>query len=396
MRFAGLFVVLVGLHGFAGLPILDRVSIDYSADAGGAASSVELFSTFDGRPFPAYVIACQKFTDQVLEGLTVYAADDFVVPGSVTEWVVDEVQVFGSYFFGPGSAHHVSVYFFAHDGVSELPDTEDPASAFYRAEALPYIDRGFGDFTIDLPDGGVALPPGRYWLAVLPTMAAGIEGQWGWTESSAVPDTGQLVGFESSWFQTTAPIQIPNGECLDFWQRRITDCNQTDGGATTPLEYDLAFRLGRKLVSSDAFTRGPLLVDEGGSSITFEIALAEQPTADVTLGLQSSNPGEGILAELTEGGMVPLEGSLNLLFTDSDWHIPRKLVLIGQPDSILDGDTTFAISFDPMISADPVYSGIKPRDLVAINSEISCFGGQVTSTDDSGAPTVDDRICFRW
>ena len=341
----------------------------FAPEAGGGMGTV-LFSTFDGRAFPAWTIPCQHFTDPVLNDFSVFAADDFMVPATANSWVIERVEVFGAYFNGDGPADSINIYIFGHDELTGLPDVLDLDDTVYLAENLAYVDRGVADFTIDLPGSGVTLPPGRYWLCVQPNMVAGDGGQWGWTESSLQADTGLFHGLESAWQQTSKGL-IPPNLCIDVWGARITDCQVSDPNASTPLERDLAFSLeGREVTNVIASPTAGLVTHEQGGGDVFDVVLAVAPSESVTVTVRSGDMTEGRVSSSTDRNLGGDE--VVLLFTPGDWDVPRSVTVYGMNDAVLDGDTAYPIVFEPAISGDPNFDGIKPRDLQAVNREDAC------------------------
>jgi hypothetical protein len=125
--------------------------------------------------------------------------------------------------------------------------------------------------------------------------------------------------------------------------------------------FSRAFRQGDIVVSA-----APLSTSEAGGSATFTVVLANQPTADVTIGIRSSNLFEGIVS-------VPA-----LTFTTADWNIPQTVTVIGINDFAVDGDIGFAILTDPAISADPAYNLQDAADVTVLNRDNDAAGFIVT------------------
>lgn len=98
-----------------------------------------------------------------------------------------------------------------------------------------------------------------------------------------------------------------------------------------------------------------LLVSELGDTATFTIVLNSEPTANVSIALQSS--------DLTEGTVSPT----SVVFTMANWDIPRVVTVTGVDDPIADGNQPFSIATFPAVSTDPRYNGINPRNVSAIN-----------------------------
>jgi len=74
---------------------------------------------------------------------------------------------------------------------------------------------------------------------------------------------------------------------------------------------------------------------EAGGTATFTVVLTSQPTADVTIGLSSS--------DLTEGTLAP--GSLT--FTAATWNMAQTVTVTGVDDAVADGDRAYSLSPAP-------------------------------------------------
>ena len=69
-----------------------------------------------------------------------------------------------------------------------------------------------------------------------------------------------------------------------------------------------------------------LTTTEAGGTATFTVVLTAQPTADVTIGLSSS--------DTTEGTVSPA----SLTFTGANWNTPQTVTVTGVDDLLADGD----------------------------------------------------------
>src|SRR2546422_885641 len=72
-----------------------------------------------------------------------------------------------------------------------------------------------------------------------------------------------------------------------------------------------------------------LVTTEAGGTAGFAVVLDTQPTADVTIGLSSS--------DLTEGTVAPAA----LTFTAADWNVAQTVTLTGVNDPVDDGDIAY-------------------------------------------------------
>jgi hypothetical protein len=89
-----------------------------------------------------------------------------------------------------------------------------------------------------------------------------------------------------------------------------------------------------------------------GKTNTYTVALNSQPTANVTVGITSSD---------TAQGGIPVPASLT--FTPANWNVPQTVAVIGADDLVVDGDTTWRLT-NAVTSADSVYAALPPVVLV--------------------------------
>jgi uncharacterized repeat protein (TIGR01451 family) len=108
-------------------------------------------------------------------------------------------------------------------------------------------------------------------------------------------------------------------------------------------------------------TRG-LITTEVGGTATFTVSLAARPQSDVTIALESSDPGEGQPSPAT------------LTFTSDNWETAQTVTVTGQDDDLRDGDVVYTIVVQPAQSGDPAFAGIDPADVTATNRDDSYEG----------------------
>jgi hypothetical protein len=100
-----------------------------------------------------------------------------------------------------------------------------------------------------------------------------------------------------------------------------------------------------------------LTTTEAGGAVAFTVMLNTRPTADVAVGLSST--------DITEGAVSPS----SLIFTDANWNLPQTVTITGVDDSHADGDVNYTIIIAAAISADGKYNGIDPADVDIINTD---------------------------
>ncbi|NNJ10415.1 hypothetical protein EKD04_008760 [Chloroflexales bacterium ZM16-3] len=122
---------------------------------------------------------------------------------------------------------------------------------------------------------------------------------------------------------------------------------------------------------------------EAGASVTFQLQLKSQPTANVTIPLSSSN--------LAEGKVSPA----SLTFTPANWNVPRTVTVTGVDDFVDDGDIVYSVTIGQSTSADPFYSGAVPFYNGATQNGTLPFAQNLTNIDnDTAGVTLSKTTLF--
>lgn len=108
---------------------------------------------------------------------------------------------------------------------------------------------------------------------------------------------------------------------------------------------------------------GGLVTTEAGGTANFTVVLRSEPTADVTIGLSSS--------DATEGTVSPA----SVTFTASNWHVPQTVTITGVDDSEVDGDVAYIIVTAPASSGDANYDGLDAADVSVTNLDDDVVAG---------------------
>ena len=98
-----------------------------------------------------------------------------------------------------------------------------------------------------------------------------------------------------------------------------------------------------------------LVTTEAGGTDTFTVVLDSQPTANVSIGLSSTNTSEGTVSPTS------------LTFTSANWDSEQTVTVTGVDDAIDDGDIAYTIITAPASSSDPDYSGLNADDTLVTN-----------------------------
>ena len=105
-----------------------------------------------------------------------------------------------------------------------------------------------------------------------------------------------------------------------------------------------------------------LVTSETGTSDGFTVVLGSQPTADVTIGVSSS--------DTTEGSVTPTA----LVFTPANWNQPQTVTVIGADDLLADGPIAYTVILAAAASADPAYNTLDPTDVAVTNTDNDVAG----------------------
>src|SRR5678815_3635717 len=109
-----------------------------------------------------------------------------------------------------------------------------------------------------------------------------------------------------------------------------------------------------------------LTTTEGGGTATFTVVLTSQPTADVAIGLTSSDTSEGTVL-------------VNVTFTSVNWATAQTVTVAGVNDDLDDGDIAYTI-LTAATSPDTIYNGIAAADVSVTNTDNDAAGVTVSPT----------------
>jgi hypothetical protein len=118
-----------------------------------------------------------------------------------------------------------------------------------------------------------------------------------------------------------------------------------------------------------------LTTTEAAGTATFTVVLNSQPTANVIVGLTSSNTNEGIVSPAS------------LTFTSANWNVPQTVTVTGVNDLVVDGSVAYTIVTAAATSTDPNYNGVNASDVTVANTVDDTVGITVTPT--SGLTTTE-------
>ncbi|CAM2008686.1 IPTL-CTERM sorting domain-containing protein [Acanthopleuribacter pedis] len=121
----------------------------------------------------------------------------------------------------------------------------------------------------------------------------------------------------------------------------------------------------------------PLATSETGTTNFFDVVLDSMPTADVVIGIETSDVSEGT-ADVS-----------SLTFTTANWNVSQRVTVTGANDFIVDGTIDYSIITRPAASTDANYNGLDPADVTFANADEGDSAG-VTVTPNA-TPIVTDE-----
>ena len=98
-----------------------------------------------------------------------------------------------------------------------------------------------------------------------------------------------------------------------------------------------------------------LVTTTAGAAASFSVGLTSQPTANVTIPVNSSNP------ELGNPSVTALT------FTPANWNSPQTVTVTGVVTAVAGGNAGYQIQFGSAVSADPNYDGLVPSPVSITN-----------------------------
>ncbi len=131
----------------------------------------------------------------------------------------------------------------------------------------------------------------------------------------------------------------------------------------------------RQPASNIIVTTSGVTTTEAGGTASFTIRLGQAPTADVTIGLSSS--------DTTEGTVSPA----SVTFTPLNWSTPQTVTVTGVNDAIVDGTVGYNIITAAAVSADAAYNTVNAADVSLTNTDNDTASVIVTPT--SGLVTTE-------
>ena len=100
-----------------------------------------------------------------------------------------------------------------------------------------------------------------------------------------------------------------------------------------------------------------LVTTEAGGTDTFKVRLDSRPSANVGIGLSSTDTTEGTAS------------AISLTFTKDNWNTLHTVTVTGVSDLVNDGSQPYSIVTAPAISSDPLYNGLNAANVSVANAD---------------------------
>ena len=100
-----------------------------------------------------------------------------------------------------------------------------------------------------------------------------------------------------------------------------------------------------------------LTTTEAGGTARFTIFLGTEPTANVTIDLTSSDPGEGTVSPAS------------VTFAPADWDTAQTVTVTGVDDALADGDVAYTVVTAPASSSDTTFNNLDADDVSVTNQD---------------------------
>jgi len=286
--------------------------------------------------------------------VTITGVDDDVDDGNIVYHIITAPAISGDSNYNEKNAADVTVTNTDDDtagitvGAISGPTTEAGGTATFTIvlDSEPTADVTIGLGSDDLTEGTVAGP--TFADHVIFTAA-----NWD------TPQTVTLTGVDD--FIADGPIGYnivtATAVSTDPKYGDPASIDAADVGATNNDNETAGFTLSA--ISGDT--------TEAGDTATFTIVLNTLTTADVTIGLTSS--------DVTEGTVAPA----SVTFTAANWDTPQTVTVTGVNDDLDDGDQAYNIVTAAAVSADPGYTGLAVDDVAVTNNDDDVTGVTVST-----------------
>lgn len=306
-------------------------------------------------------------------GLT-FTNANWSTPQTVTVTGVDDSSVDGNAIYSIVTAAATSADL-AYNGLNP-PDV-----------SVTNNDNDTAGFTIGAISGATTEAGGTATFTVVLTSQPGFDVSLGLSSSNTAEGTvspSSLVFTNANW---NSPQTVTVTGVDDF----IVDGNVgysilTAAAASSDINYnglnpaDVAITNNDNDIAGITVSAISGVTTEAGGQASFTIVLTSQPTADVTIGLSSSNTAEGTVSPLS------------VTFTNANWSSVQTVTVTGVDDASIDGNVSYSIITAAATSTDTNYNNLNAADISVTNNDNDTGPVPVVqlvspSSDTQGVPT---------
>jgi hypothetical protein len=290
----------------------------------------------------------------------VNAGGDAYEDGDGDLWSADQAFTSGSWGYTAGSAA------FSSQEVSGT--TDDALYQQYRVDPSEYrFDLENGDYRLTLHFAEFETDKFNHRIMEIVAEDSTLE-----SSLSVVGEVGEYAALARTY-----PVSVADGQL---------NVHLTMAGGKLPpvvsaIEVDqVVYEPQPKVIVAP--TSGLVTTEDGGRTDrdNFDVFLGSQPTANVAIGLSSSDTSEG-------GVSSPSPPSL--IFTWEDWDTPQTVTVTGVDDGDTDGDIAYTIVTAAAVSDDPDYDGMDAADVSVTNLDNDEPDGSTHIGDLDGEATSD-------
>ncbi|MDV6028669.1 MAG: hypothetical protein F9B45_00865 [Phycisphaera sp. RhM] len=285
-------------------------------------------------------------------GSTFSVTGDFIQTGGET-WIAEGgwIDPSNQYLLQGGSLEGNGIVWAdtINSGGDVMPGFDGPGILTIRGN---YTQAAGGSLTFDIAGTDVGTQHDRLGVFNSVTLDGTLNVD---VASTFLPSRGDVFELITSFGNQTGNFTTFNGLTIDA------------NRALVPVRGDATYSLASVVAGIKIEPLTGLQTTEAGGTATFTIELEDAPSAPVTFNLEPSDSGEGTL------------NVSSVSFDGGNWNVPQTVTITGVNDFVDDGDQPYSIITTPIISDDPLFSGLDPSDIPVINVDDDEVGLVVTA-----------------
>ncbi len=337
------------------------------AEAAGTANLTATLSEVSGRP----VTVNLTYTGTATAGTDYSKSDAIIIPAGntfaqITLTAIDDaLDEINETIVVDISTVSNGVEITTEQVTASITDDDIPLVTFTTADQS--VTESEGTVTLTASADQAPASDISVTFAVTGTAAVGIDHDL--VNGEIIIPTGQITG--------TTSFSVQNDNVVEANETIIVTLNN-------PVNAILGAAIIHTVTITDNDSPGFIVspisgnTTEEGSTATFNVALLSLPTADVTIGVSSSDETEGMVDKTS------------ITFSTSNWNMAQTITVTGLDDGNVDGDQNYAIILAAATSSDSNYNDLKPNDvtLTNIDRNLPPSASSVSIIDDNAESTV--------